>query len=227
LRYPGDATLGFVITIGGAAGQPGEANGLAEVSRFSDPTAVAADPRGRLYIADTGNHRIRKMESVPGYTGYYGTATLAGSGAGSDDGPLATARFRSPAGVAVDGEETIYVADTGNHTIRKISGGVVTTIAGLAGSPGAADGHGSHARFTSPTAIAVDARGNLYVCDPGNHAIRKVAPSGFVTTVIAPGILSSPSGIAIDASGAIYIADSGNHRVRVASVARPRRRAVR
>jgi sugar lactone lactonase YvrE len=231
LRYPGDRQLGYLLTIGGFAGQPGMVDGLFEVSRFSSPSAVAADPRGRVYVADSGNHRIRKMTSVPGYIGYYTTATFAGSSEGSSDGATALARFRSPSGVAVDGEEMVYVADTGNHTIRKIVSGVVTTIAGVAGSPGSIDGYGAAARFNAPSAMVVDARGNLYVCDTGNHTIRKVSPSGLVTTVAGlagtPGEadrtggsarLSSPGGIAIDADGTIYIADTGNHRIAVAHV---------
>lgn len=242
LRYPGDRQLGYLLTIGGTLGQPGMTDGLFEISRFSSPSAVAVDPRERLYVADSGNHRIRKLTSVPGYIGYYSTATFAGSSEGSADGPAALAQFRDPFGVAVDGEATVYVADTGNHTIRKIANGVVTTVAGSAGSPGSADGYGAEARFHAPAALAVDARGNLYVCDTGNQTIRKVAPSGLVTTVAGlPGIagdaegiglgarLSTPGGITIDANGTIYIADTGNHRIVVARVAVPsidRRRAA-
>ncbi len=242
LRYPGDRLLGYLLTIGGLAGQPGIVDGLFEVSRFSSPSAIAADPRGRLYVADSGNHRIRRMTSVPGYIGYYAISTFAGSSEGSADGPTALSRFRNPSGVAVDGENIVYVADTGNHTIRKIANGVVTTLAGLAGSPGSADGYGGAARFNAPTAMVVDARGNLYVCDTGNHTIRKVSPSGLVTTVAglagSPGAsdgtagsarLASPGGIAIDANGTIYIADTGNHRIAIAHVSSPapdRRRAA-
>ncbi len=234
LRYPGDRLLGYVLTIGGALGQAGMADGLFEVSRFSAPASVATDPRGRLYVADSGNQRIRKMTSVPGYTGYYTIGTFAGGSEGSAGGSSTLAQFRNPLGVAVDGEDSVYVADTGNHTIRKIDNGVVTTLAGLPGSAGSADGYGAAARFNAPAAIVVDARGNLYVCDTGNHTIRKVSPSGLVTTVaglagrpgdsdgIGPGArLSSPSGIAIDSNGALYIADTGNHRIAAAQVAAP------
>ena len=221
LRYPGDRTLGYVITIGGLLRTSGMADGLYEVSRYSAPTGVAADPRGRLYVTDSGNHRIRKLEMVSGYIGYYTSATLAGGSEGSADGPLAQARFSRPGGVAVEGETTVYVADTGNHTIRKITGGLVTTIAGSPGVPGNVDG--VEARFNAPTALAVDARGNLWVCDTGNHSIRKVSPSGRVITV-ATG-LSSPSGIAIGANGTIVIADTGNGRIVTLVAANPRRRA--
>jgi sugar lactone lactonase YvrE len=224
MRYPGDRALGYVITIGGARGEAGAVDGLAEVSRLSSPAAVAVNPRGTLYVADSGNHRIRSLTTVPDYIGYYSTSTLAGGSAGSADGPLESAQFRSPAGIAVDGETIVYVADTGNHTIRKIENGIVTTLAGLAGIPGSSDGHGADARFKGPSAIAVDALGNLYVCDTGNQTIRKVAPSGLVTTVAgldANGGLSHPGGITIAASGAIYISDTGNHRVVIAHVVAP------
>jgi sugar lactone lactonase YvrE len=231
LRYPGDRQLGYVLTIGGAPGLAGIVDGIFEVSRFSGPSAVAPDPRGRLYVVDSGNHRIRKLTTVREYVGYYSTETFAGGSEGSEDGLATLAQFRNPSGIAADGEEIVYVADTGNHTIRKIVNGAVTTVAGLPGSPGAADGYGAAARFNEPAAIAVDDRGNLYVCDTGNHTIRKVSPSGLVTTVAglagnpgdsegtgAAARLSSPGGIAFDQNGAIYISDTGNHRVVVAHV---------
>lgn len=206
LRYPGDRNLGFVVTIGGALGQSGMSNGLYEVSRFSSPTAITADSRGRLYVADSGNHRIRIMETVSGYTGYYTSETFAGSSAGSEDGAVAVARFNAPSGIAIDGE-TLYVADTGNRVIRKIANGVVSTVA----------------EVHTPTGIAVDARGNLFVCDTGNHAIVKIAPSGLVTTVASG--LTSPRAIAIDTHGTIYIAHAD--QVSIATPAYPRRRAAR
>lgn len=200
LRYPGDPTLGYVTTIGGQLGQAGLIDGNSEVSRFSSPSAVAADPRGVLYVADTGNDRVRKLASVQGYVGYYATSTFATG-------------FKSPQGVAVDGEAIVYVSDTGHNVIRKIVNGATSTLA---------------SSFNAPTALAVDARGNVYVCDTGNNAIRKVAPSGVVTTVAAS--LDHPRGITIDASGAIYIANSGSREILVAHpalAAGDRRRAVR
>ena len=178
---------------------------------------------------------------MPEYVGYYTTATFAGSSEGSADGAAALARFSNPSGIAVDGEETVYVADTGNNHPKILTASCDTgRMAGI----GSADGYGAEARFNAPTAIAVDGRGNLYVCDTGNHTIRKVSPSGLVTTVaglagsvgdwdgIASGArLSSPSGITFDPNGAIYIADTGNHRIRIAHVetalSSDRRRAVK
>jgi uncharacterized repeat protein (TIGR01451 family) len=227
LRYPGDLSLGYVITICGALGHPGMADGNGEVSLFYEPSAIGADPRGRLYVADSKNHRIRKVTSVPGFIGYYASATFSGAGEGFLDGPTGTARFSSPSGVAVDGEDVVYVSDTGNHAIRKIFNGNVTTLAGSGGVPGSIDGSGGDARFNAPGAMAIDPRGNLYVCDRGNHAIRRVAPSGMVTTVAH---LSEPSAIVVDPNGTIYIADAGAHRVVIAHVAGSsvaRRHAVR
>ena len=138
------------------------------------------DSAGNVYVADSNNHTIRKV--TPG--GVVTTlAGLAGS-SGSADGTGSAARFYHPYGVAVDSAGNVYVADTCNHTIRKVTpGGVVTTLAGLAGSSGSADGTGSAARFYIPYGVAVDSAGNVYVADTDNHTIRKVTPGGVVTTL--------------------------------------------
>jgi streptogramin lyase len=103
---------------------------------------------------------------------------------GSDDGTGSAARFSSPQGVAVDSAGNLFVADTGNHTIRRITPArVVTTIAGSAGQPGSADGAGATARFDRPNDVVVDGGENLYVADTGNHTIRRISPSGVVTTL--------------------------------------------
>ena len=142
-------------------------------------------------------------------------ALLAGSsgGSGSADGTGAAARFSSPSGVAVDSAGTVYVADTGNSTIRKITaGGVVTTLAGTAGATGSDDGTGAATRFYFPQGVAVDSAGNLYVADTSNSTIRKITPTGVVTTVVGsafvvgfesgdlPGIIRYPYGVAISGS---------------------------
>lgn len=201
LRYPGDINLGYVITIGGLAGHAGNADGLYEVTRFSSPTAIAADPRGRLYVADTANNRVRKMTSVPGYVGYYSTTTFGS--------------FSAPRGVAVDGETILYVANTGSHLVTQFWDDMVTTFDTV---------------FNEPTAMAVDAKENLYVCDTGAGTIVKIAPgpSHRATTVLSG--LNRPEGIAIDANGTFYISDTGNHRILAAQIAAPgisHRRAVR
>jgi sugar lactone lactonase YvrE len=130
--------------------------------------------------------------------------------------------------VAVDGSGNIFVADTGNNTIRKITpAGVVTTFAGTAGSPGSTDGTGSAARFNSPCGVAVDGSGNVFVADTGSNTIRKVTPTGVVTTLAgssgvvgnadgtrATARFNGPSSVAVDGSGNVFVADTGNNTIR-------------
>lgn len=143
------------------------------------------------------------------YTPYTFT-TLAGTAAyGSVDGTGSDARFFQPYSVATDGAGNVYVADTGNSTIRKMtSDGVVTTLAGLAGVPGDTDGTGSNARFRSPSGMAVDSAGNIYVAD--NETIRKVTPAGVVTTLAGWLGGGGYAGLAVDNAGNVYLADTGS-----------------
>jgi hypothetical protein len=145
----------------------------------------------------------------------YTFTTLGGNaGYGSADGAGRDARFWGPFGVAVDSMDNVYVADTVNYTIRKVTpAGVVTTVAGLAGVAGSADGAGSAARFNSPRSVAVDSAGSVYVTDstPG-YTIRRVTPSGVVTTLHQLSV--SPSDVAVDSTGNIYVAEGDNHTIR-------------
>ena len=138
------------------------------------------DGSGNVYVADTGNNTIRKITPA----GVVSTlAGMAGS-SGSADGTGSAARFYYPFGVAVDGSGNVYVADTYNNTIRKITpAGVVSTLAGTAGSSGSADGTGSAAQFYYPCGVAVDGSGNVYVADTDNYTIRKITPAGVVSTL--------------------------------------------
>ncbi len=216
-----------VTTLAGQVGGTGAADGSGTAARFNSPTAVAVDATGSVYLADTDNHTIRKF--VPSTGAVSTLAGLAGV-SGSDDGTGSAARFDQPAGTAVDGAGNVYVADTLNHTIRRITaGGVVTTVAGLAGSGGSVDGAGSLARFCGPQGLAVDAQGRLYVADTNNDTIRRIdLSSGAVTTIAGspgqPGAvnafgsaarLNAPSGIAVNAAGVLFIADTDNHAIRV------------
>jgi len=142
-------------------------------------------------------------------------STLAGSGAqGSADGTGASATFYEPTGIAVDSSGTVYVSDCLNHTIRSItSAGVVSTLAGSAGSPGSMDGTGTAASFNYPSGLAVDWSGTVYVADLLNHGIRSVSSGGYVGTYMSGGF-NFPSGVAVDNSGNVYVADSNGNSIR-------------
>jgi len=213
-------SAGVVTTLAGIGSQ-GYANGTGTAASFNYPWGVAVDGSGNLYVADQGNHLIRKITSAGVVT------TLAGSGSsGSADGTGTAASFHDPTGVAVDGSGNLYVADKNNHLIRKItSAGVVTTFAG-SGSSGSADGTGTAASFYRPDGVVVDGSGNVYVADRNNHLIRKITSAGVVTTLAGSGSAGSadgtgtaasfsyPSGVAVDGSGNVYVGDSDNHLIR-------------
>ncbi|MEP7141202.1 MAG: NHL repeat-containing protein, partial [Caldimonas sp.] len=214
---------GVVTTLAGLAGFSGSADGTGSAARFSAPRGLALDAAGNLYVADVTT--IRKV--TPGGV----VTTLAGlaGNPGSADGTGAAARFNVAFDVALDSAGNVYVADAGsNATIRKITpAGVVTTLAGLAGSFGSVDGAGSAARFRDPRGIAVDAADNIFVSDRVDHTIRRITPAGDVTTVAGLSLASGntdgtgaaarfnrPLGIAIDAAGNVHVADSDNQAIR-------------
>jgi hypothetical protein len=214
-------SAGVVTTLAGSAGVTGSADGKGSAAQFGGPFGLALDSAGNLYVADSGNCTVRKVTSGGVVT------TLAGSAGnpGSADGAGADAQFTGPQGVAVDREGNVYVADSGNDTIRKVtSGGVVTTLAGSAGNIGTNDGVGSAARFNAPIAVAVDSAGNVYVADSWNYTIRKVTSDGVVTTIggmagVAAGadgvgsaaLFNGPWGIALDSAGCLYVAQPYNN----------------
>ena len=215
---------GVVTTLAGLAGVFGSTDDTGSAARFYFPHGVAVDSAGNVYVADTDNHTIRKVTSV-------GTvSTLAGQAGsnGSSDGTGSAARFKNPRGVAVDSAGNVYVTEYGNHTIRMVTpGGVVTTLAGLAGSFGSSDGTGSAARFNGPAGVGVDSAGNVYVADSVNHTIRMVTPGGVVTTLVGlAGSLGSsdgtgsaarfhyPSGVAVNSAGNVFVGDTYNHTIR-------------
>lgn len=215
---------GVVTTFAGSPGSFGSANGLGAAARFYSPVGVAVDGAGSVYVADSGNKIVRKISPEGLVTTLAGTA-LAG---GSTDGTGEAARFDEPYGIAVDSAGTVYVSDAAQNAIRKItSAGVVTTLAGRAGSPGSADGAGAAARFAVPYGVAVDPAGNVYVSDHGNHIVRKITPAGVVTTLAGvPGNIGSADGagaaarfkypghLAADARGNVFVADTDNQTVR-------------
>ena len=215
---------GMVTTLAGAAAAKGSANGPGAAARFYHPVGLAVAADGTVFVTDADNHAIRKIR--PDGT----VSTVAGTigRKGSADGPGITAQFNLPHGVAVDASGALYVADTFNHTIRKIApDGSVITLAGLAGHKGSADGAGPAARFFHPAAVAVDTHGILYVADNGNETIRKITPSGEVTTLAGaahhggyadgPGATArfrAPTGVAVDALGNLYVVDHLNALLR-------------
>ena len=220
---------GVVSTLAGLAGIGGSADGTGSAARFSQPVGVAVDAAGNVYVTDFSNNTIRKITPA----GVVSTLAGSASSRGSADGTGSAARFFQPAGVAVDAAGNVYVADTFNHTIRKITpAGVVSTLAGLAGSFGSADGTGSAARFNQPTGVAVDAAGNVYVADRSNHTIRKITSAGVVSTLaglaLDPGStdgigsaarFNRPEGVAVDAAGNVYVADTFNNTIRKITLA--------
>ena len=211
-----------VTTLAGLAGTSGSTDGSGSTARFSSPSDIALDGAGNAYVADTNNHTVRKITPAGVVTTLAGQAGVSGSGDGSG-----TAQFNHPAGVAVDGAGNVYVADTDNNAIRKVTAtGVVTTLAGQAGA-GSTDGTGTAASFNGPSGIVADATGILYVADSLNHTIRKVTPAGAVTTIAGTAGLSGavdgagsaarfhgPQGLVLDAAGNLFVADTNNNAIR-------------
>ncbi|MEH3086034.1 MAG: NHL repeat-containing protein [Xylophilus ampelinus] len=205
-----------------AGGARGFADGNGTSAQFNFPVGIAMDSTGNLIVADYGNHRIRKI--TPDGT----VTTVAGTGIlGYIDGSAAAAQFRFPAGVALERNGNIVVADYDNSRIRRIStAGLVTTIAGT-GASNSLDGPVATAEFRTPTGIAVDSSGNIFVSDRFGHRIRKIGTDGMVTTVAgnssagyvdgngAATRLNQPVGLAIDAADNLFIADAQNSRIRV------------
>jgi len=206
-------------------------DGPAAEAKFKNPTAVAVDSSGNVYVADRDNFRIRKITTSE--EGVVSVSTLAGRNRGDLDGTGTAAQFNQPWGVAVDSSGNVYVADTNIHRIRKITPeGRVTTIAGgPIDRPGFADGDGTEARFRQPQGVAVDSSGNVYVADTYNNRIRKIAPATtgegvIVSTLAGDGTydyrdgagtsaqFKYPTDVAVDASGNVYVADWNGHRIR-------------
>lgn len=214
---------GTITTVAGLSGTSGSTNGTGSDARFNDPRGVAVHSDGTIYVADRLNCVVRKVTPAGEVT------TLAGSPGQCSflDGTGSAARFGAPEGVAVDTAGTVYVADTFNRRIRKVTpDGVVTTLAGI-NNPAAtiADGPSDTARFAFPVRLTVDAGGNVWVVEWNPGVVRKVTPAGVVSTFAGstPGYLdatgtaarfNSPYDLALDPAGAIVVADAGNHVIR-------------
>ena len=227
---------GVISTVAGSErfGGFGGDGGPAVAAQLRNPYDVALDGAGNLYIADTSNDRIRKVDTAGVISTVAGNGT---EGYGGDGGPATAAQLNSPQSVALDGAGNLYIADRLNHRIRKVDAtGVITTVAGDgtvggrfgAGAYGGDGGPAVAAQLFSPNGMALDGAGNLYIADTGNDRIRKVDAAGVISTVAGSGTegfggdggpavaaqLNSPSGVALDGAGNLYIADWWNHRIR-------------
>jgi streptogramin lyase len=174
---------GVLSTFAGKFGEIGSRDGQGEEARFAGPRGIAIDSAGNLYVADEINANIRQITPDGMVT------TLAGAAGkpGVNDGAGAEVQFATPRGLAVDAKGNVYVADTNSHTIRKITPtGIVSTFAGRAGEPGGNDGPAVAARFSQPRAVAIDDRGQIFVADNGNAAVRLITLDGIVSTVASP-----------------------------------------
>lgn len=209
---------GTVTTFAGS-GIAGSSNGTGTGAGFRNPFDIAVDAGGNLYVADSKNHKIRKITQAGLVSDFAGNGLV-----GHDDGQNAT--FNDPAGVAIDKNGSLYVSDSGNNLIRKITAdGTVSTLAG-SGAAGNANGAGTSASFNGPIGIAVDAAGNVFVADSYNHLIRKITPAGVVNTLAGTGTagdadgtgtaasFKDPIGLDIDAYGNLYVTDTQNDKIR-------------
>lgn len=230
------SSAGTVLLLAGSAGLAGNANGTGESARFNNPQGIAVDLSGNVFVADTGNHVIRKITPAGTVTTVAGTPGVRGNADGS--GPAA--QFNMPSGIAADASGNLYVTDTENYLIRKITpAGSVSTLAGIPNQRGRTNGSVASATFINPLAIAIDVTGNLYITDgyfyppePNTIAeialIRKITPAGTVSTV-AGDFVEGPrdtdgtgstarfyraTGLVAAPDGNVYVADTKNNLIR-------------
>ncbi len=227
-----EITPSGVVTLfaGSSSGTAGDANGTGNAASFWNPTGVAVDSAGNVYVADESNNQIRKITSGGAVTIFAGlTSGVAGNGNGTGT----AASFSAPNGIAIDSSGNLWVTDSGNNVIRKITtpGAVVTTPYGNGTAGRTNNANGTLAEFNAPTAIAVDpVSGNLFVADHGNNEIRELNVSTTAVTLFAGSAsgasghgngtgtgatFTAPSGIAIDSAGNLYVADTNNSEIRM------------
>lgn len=221
--HGGASAQEVVRTVAGQAQEPGHADGPAAQSRFNDPAGLAVDTLGNLWVADSANHCIRRLSA----NGTVTTVCGQPGEPGADDGATTVARLDTPSGIAWGSEGALYIADTGNHTVRRFQGGRLTTIAGLAGDPGPTNGPATTARFNAPLGLVVHRTGAIYIADSGNHVIRRISISGQVSTLAGVeeewGAVDGPAGrarfngpvgLAIAPDDTLVVADALNHALR-------------
>jgi sugar lactone lactonase YvrE len=211
------SVTGVVTTLAGKAGQAGSADGFGAEARFSTPHSLVVDSKGNVMVADQGNAVLRRITPDGSVTTLVGKA---GEG-GFVNGKGAEARLGSVMQMAIDKDDNLYFTEGGFHTVRKVSpSGDVSTLAGAPYSPGSVDDVAPFARFSTPTSLAVDARGNVYVCDTGNGTVRRISPDGYVTTVLGQpgtsvlqlgigGSLNGPLAIAVSPEGRLFLLSEG------------------
>ncbi len=213
---------GQVTTLAGTAGIIGDADGNGSAAKFYEPWGICVDHNENVFVADTRNNKIKKIETDGTVTTFAGTGNF-----GTTNGPLNACTFGQPVGIESDGQGNFYVADHATHIIRKISlEGEVTTLAGTAYSSGYENGMGTNAKFNKPYGLTLDLDGNILVADEHNHAIRKITPEGEVSTLAGIGTPGEEDGIAtvatfkypwdvtVDSSGLVYVADGLNYAIR-------------
>jgi sugar lactone lactonase YvrE len=222
---------GIISTVaGGGTASPGD-GGAATAAQLTNPTGVAVDSAGNLYIADSGSNLIRKVTTG----GIISTVAGGGTATPGDGGAATAAKLNSPWGVAVDSAGNLYIAEQGSSRIRKVTpAGVISTVAGIGASGFAGDGgSATAAELNHPYGVAVDSASNLYIADTTNRRIRKVTAAGVISTVAGTGPagfngdggaataaqLNYPYGVTVDSVGNLYIADSLNYRVRKVTAA--------
>jgi PKD repeat protein/sugar lactone lactonase YvrE len=221
LRIRKITPAGLVTTFAGT-GNVGTVNGPALNADFTFPCGITLDVNGNFYVADQYSHVIRKISNTGMVTVFAGTPNAPGFVNGADS----NARFNTPTGLTVDLNGNVYVADNKNNCIRKITpAGFVSTFAG-SGAAGYADGTGTNAAFTGPSAVFADALGNVYVSDKNNQRIRKIAANGMVSTVLGDGIyqgltgngikgrVGNPYGLCLDKQGRLLVVETGFHILR-------------
>lgn len=201
-------------------------------SPLSSPSAIALRDDNHLYVADAGNHQIQLITKIG--LGNGSTSWFSGTTSDYVNGPSASAAFSSPTGIAVSSSGDVFVTDTDNCAVRKISGGIVSTLAGVgpgALSCGSTDGTATAARFDHPTGIALDPNsGDLYVADTVSNKIRRITQQGVVTTIAGSGVSGSadgtgtsatfntPTGIAVDSNGHVFVAEYASGKIRKITV---------